>query len=175
MKNFGWWFTGVLLIMAAGLAVLALTPLGEKPFRAMFDPGEITFVDFSEIAMERRPNRFLVCPTFDLCIELNDRTAIFDAEVVRMKARWDELVALEPRMELVLADDELMQYVYVQRSRLLRLPDVLTVQFFDEGNFRSTLAIYSRGVYGSGDFGSNSSRVYRFVNGLEETLNVYRR
>jgi hypothetical protein len=58
---------------------------------------------------------------------------------------------------------------------LLRLPDVLTVQFYDEGNFRSTLAIYSRGIYGSGDFGSNSSRVIRFLDGLEVTLNVYRR
>jgi uncharacterized protein (DUF1499 family) len=125
--------------------------------------------------MERRPNRFLVCPTFDLCAELNDRTAIFDAEVPQMKARWDELIALEPRMELVLADEEKMQYVYIQRSRLLRLPDVLTVQFYDEGNFRSTLAIYSRGIYGSGDFGSNSSRVIRFLDGLEVTLNVYRR
>lgn len=175
MKNFGWWFTGVSLIAAAVLAVMALTPLGERPFRAMFDPGKISIIDFSEVRMERRPNRFLVCPTFDLCAELNDRSAIFDAEVPQLKARWDELIALEPRMELVLADEDLMQYVYIQRSQLFRLPDIFTVQFFDEGNFRSTLAIYSRGVFGAGDFGSNSSRVIRFLDGLEETLNVYRR
>jgi uncharacterized protein (DUF1499 family) len=175
MRHFGWWFTGVMLIAGIIVLVMAVTPLGERPFRAMFQPGEVTFIDFSEVRMERRPNRFLVCPTFDLCAELNDRTAIFDAEVPQMKARWDELIALEPRMELVLADEEKMQYVYIQRSRLLRLPDVLTVQFYDEGNFRSTLAIYSRGIYGSGDFGSNSSRVIRFLDGLEVTLNVYRR
>jgi hypothetical protein len=175
MKHFGWWFTGVMLIAGIIVLVMAVTPLGERPFRAMFQPGEVTFIDFAEVRMERRPNRFLVCPTFDLCAELNDRTAIFDAEVPQMKARWDELIALEPRMELVLADEEKMQYVYIQRSRLLRLPDVLTVQFYDEGNFRSTLAIYSRGIYGSGDFGSNSSRVIRFLDGLEVTLNVYRR
>ncbi|MBT3395662.1 MAG: DUF1499 domain-containing protein [Alphaproteobacteria bacterium] len=175
MKHFGWWFTGAVLIAGIFVSVLAVTPLGEKPFRAMFEPGEITIIDFAEVQLERRPNRFLVCPTFDLCSELNDRTAIFDAEVHELKARWDELVALEPRMELVLADEEKMQYVYIQRSQLFRLPDVFTVQFYDEGNFRSTLAIYSRGVYGSGDFGSNSSRVFRFIDGLEETLNVYRR
>ena len=175
MKYFGWWFTGVALVAAIIVSVMALTPLGEQPFRAMFDPGEIEIIDFSEVLMERRPNRFLLCPTFDLCAELNDRTAIFDAEVHELKARWDELVALEPRMDLVLADEEKMQYVYIQRSQLFRLPDVFTVQFYDEGNFRSTLAIYSRGIYGSGDFGSNSSRVIRFLDGLEVTLNVYRR
>jgi hypothetical protein len=141
----------------------------------MFDPGEIEVINFADVRMEHRPNRFLVCPTFDLCAELNDRTPIFDAEIPQLRARWNELVALEPRMELVLADDELMQYVYVQRSRLWRAPDVFTVQFYDEGDFRSTLAIYSRSIYGSGDFGSNSSRVIRFMDGLEETLNVYRR
>jgi hypothetical protein len=175
MKYFGWWFTGVMLIAGIIVTVMGVTPLGERPFRAMFEPGEVSFIDFAEVSTERRPNRFLVCPTFDLCAELNDRTAIFDAEVPQLKARWDELIALEPRMELVLADEEKMQYVYIQRSPFLRLPDVFTVQFYDEGNFRSTLAIYSRGIYGSGDFGSNSSRVFRFLDGLEVTLNVYRR
>ena len=78
-------------------------------------------------------------------------------------------------MELVLADDELMQYTYVQRSRAFRFPDIFTVQFFDQDNFRSTLAVYSRGIYGSGDFGANANRVIRFMDGLEEVLNVYRR
>lgn len=175
MKNFGWWVTLAALIATAGLSVLWFTPLGDRPFRAMFDPGEIEVIDFADVRMERRPNRFLVCPAFDLCAELNDRTPIFDAEIPQLRARWDELIALEPRMELVLADDELMQYVYVQRSRLWRFPDIFTVQFYDEGNFRSTLAIYSRAIYGSGDFGVNSARVIRFMDGLEETLNVYRR
>ena len=175
MRYLGWWFTLALIVAAAVVAVMAFTPLGERPFRALFVPGEIVPVDFTTVTMERRPNRFLVCPTFDMCAELNDRTPIFDAEIERLRARWDELIAAEPRMELVLADDELMQYTYVQRSRAFRFPDIFTVQFFDQDNFRSTLAVYSRGIYGSGDFGANANRVIRFMDGLEEVLNVYRR
>ena len=48
---------------------------------------------------------------------------------------------------------------YVQRSRFLRFPDVVTVRFISIDDTHATLAIYSRSLYGMGDFGVNKARI----------------
>ena len=59
------------------------------------------------------------------------------------------------------------------------MPDIITVQFFeyleDENRTRSSIAIYSRRVYVSGDFGATAARVARYLDELEIVLGVYRR
>ena len=56
---------------------------------------------------------------------------------------------------------------YVQRSRILRFPDVISVRAIDLGGGRASLAIYSRSLIGSDDWGVNAARVSRWLAALE--------
>jgi len=51
----------------------------------------------------------------------------------------------------------------VERSRYFAFPDIMTVRFFKRGEDKSTLAIYSRSVYGRYDFGANRERVEKLL------------
>lgn len=168
----------VAFVTAAGAVVF--TPLGHPMLRNMFPPGDIVPVDWAELRVTNEPARYLVCPGYELCKELNDRTAIFDASVERLMQEWDRILGEETEgMELVLSDDATRQYTYLIRSSFLQLPDLVTVEFVeyneDEDRPRSSLAIYSRRVYISGDFGANSRRVVRYLDELEAALGMYRR
>ena len=169
----------VVIATVAG-GVVVLTPLGYPILRAAFSPGEITTVVWSELRLNNEPARYLVCPGFEMCAELNDRTAVFDASVSRLMREWGVILGQdEEGMELVLADEEARQYTYLIRSLFLQLPDLVTVEFVeydeDEDIPRSSLAIYSRRVYVSGDFGANSRRVFGYLDHSESTLGIYRR
>jgi uncharacterized protein (DUF1499 family) len=56
-----------------------------------------------------------------------------------------------------------MQIDYVQRTRLLRFPDLITVRFVPVDDTHSTVAIYSRSVWGKGDMGVNRARVEEWL------------
>jgi uncharacterized protein (DUF1499 family) len=55
---------------------------------------------------------------------------------------------------------------YVERSRLMRVPDLVTMRFIPSGATRATLAIYSRSVYGYSDRGVNQRRVRAWLDRL---------
>jgi uncharacterized protein (DUF1499 family) len=59
--------------------------------------------------------------------------------------------------------DDVDQFDIVERSRYFAFPDIMTVRFFKRGEDKSTLAIYSRSVYGRYDFGVNRARVEKLL------------
>jgi len=173
-------FAAIAVVVVVPVGAVVFTPLGYPILRNMFPPGDIAPVDWAEIRLNNEPARWLVCPGYDLCTELNDRTAIFDASVDRLMQEWQRVMKEEEEvMEVVLSDDGTRQYTYLIRSSFLQLPDLVTVEFVefneDEDRPRSSVAIYSRRVYVSGDFGANSGRVTRYLDHLETVLGIYRR
>ena len=48
--------------MAAIVAVLLLTPLGERPLIALLPIGDVAAVDFATLKLTDKPNQYLVCP-----------------------------------------------------------------------------------------------------------------
>ena len=59
---------------------------------------------------------------------------------------------------------------YEQRSKLLRYPDRVTVEFQARGDKSSSLAVYSRSKYGYSDGGVNEARVQRLLQDLKAQL-----
>lgn len=156
--------------------ILGVTPLGRAPFQALFEVGEVAKVDFTDAESMRRPARWLGCPGFEMCKELDSRTPIYDNEAAVVKAMWDRMLReQEPGLQLVLADDTARQYTYVSRSAFFQLPDLVTVQILPQGERRAAVAIFSRSVYRAGDFGSNSRRGGRIMDYLDEHLQLYKR
>jgi uncharacterized protein (DUF1499 family) len=67
-------------------------------------------------------------------------------------------------------DEEGQQFDYLQRSARFRFPDIVTVRFIAVSPAQSTLAIYSRSLYGKSDFGVNRERIDAWLKMLREGL-----
>jgi len=127
--------------------------------------GEV--VEFAHLPAVEKPGRFLMCPK-DYCSRMPDAEApVFAMEWEQLRDRWSEAVAHQPRVKLVAGDGERRKIIYVQHSALLRLPDIVTIEFVELPEGRSSFAIESRPRYGWLDFGGNAARVRAWVGLLE--------
>ena len=152
----------VLLVVAAGVALIAVTVAvvgRERLLVIVLGPVERGAVDFQTLTLGERPNQYLLCPAGYCAQPAHAVAPVFDLPAEALAERWLDMVANQPRTELVGADPAALKYDVVQRSWLFRFPDTITVQFVALGAARSTLAIYSRSHYGYSDFGVNQSRI----------------
>ncbi len=160
-------------LMATVAAVLLLTPLGEGPLTALLPVGDVDAVDFATLKLTDKPNQYLLCPA-DFCGDQAHGTSpMFDLSVMDLRARWDTVIAAQPRLVILAEDDG--QIDYVQRTAMVRFPDIITVRFISLIPDRSTLAIYSRSVYGTGDFGVNRARIEAWLFSINSPPRLYER
>lgn len=158
-------FLRYLLITIAGIAIAAIALIveGETLETLVFPIGNVPIIDFTTLERGPTPNQYLLCPP-DLCRTQTDGAApVFDVPAAKLQAAWDEMIADQPRVQVLRRDITNEQIDYVQRSRLLRFPDLITVSFLPVDDTHSTLAIYSRSVYGKGDMGVNRARVEEWL------------
>ncbi len=160
---------GVLFVVVVA-AVLLFTPFGERPLTALFAVGDVESVDLAEFKLTGKPNQFLMCPP-GLCDANPDADSpVFGVSVEQLRERWREVVAVQPRVELLAEDEEGQQFDYVQRSARFRFPDIITVRFISVSPSQSTLAIYSRSIFGKSDLGVNRERIEAWLKILREGL-----
>jgi uncharacterized protein (DUF1499 family) len=145
---------GVLVVTIVA-AVLLFTPFGERPLSALFSVGDVETVDFEDLGLTDKPNQFLMCPP-GVCNRHAD-SPVFDVSVDQLRERWRDVAAAQPGLELLAEDGQ--QFDYIQRSARLRFPDIISVRFISVSPSQSTLALYSRSVYGKSDFGVNRKRI----------------
>ena len=160
---------GVLFVVAVAAGLL-FTSLGEWPLTALFAVGDVAAVDFAELKLTDKPNQILRCPPGFCDANPHADSPVFDVSVEQLRERWREVVAVQPRVELLAEDEEGRQFDYVQRSVRFRFPDLITVRFISVSFSKSTLAIYSRSVYGKSDFGVNRERIDGWLKTLREGL-----
>ena len=152
---------GVLVVIAV-VAVLLFTPLGKRPLSALFSIGDFEAVDFEDLKLTDKQNQFLMCPP-GMC-NGHAQSPVFDVSVDELRERWHDVVAAQLRVELLAEDGQ--QSDYVQRSARFRFPDIITVRFITVLPSQSTLAIYSRSVYGKSDFGVNRKRIEAWLSAI---------
>jgi hypothetical protein len=159
-------FGGLLAVL--GLVVVGL--IGTRIFMGRdaedrVAEGEIA--EFGHLPAKAKPSRFLMCPQ-DYCSRAPDAVSpVFDMEWERLRDLWSETVARQRRVKLVAGDGERRRITYVQHSALLRLPDIVTIEFVDLPDGKSSFAIESRSRYGWLDFGTNAARVQTWVGLLQ--------
>ena len=128
---------------------------------------DLPIVDFATLRLTKKPNQYLVCPK-DICSASAHRESpVFDFDVDELIRKWDAMIARQKRVEVVSQQSAPRQRDYVQRSFLFRFPDIITVRFLPLTEERSTLAIYSRSVYGHSDLGVNKKRIDAWLAELE--------
>ena len=163
----GYLATLVLFAAVAG-AVLLFTPLGARPLTALFPVGEVAPIDFTALQLTAKPNQYLLCPT-DLCAaDPHGFSPVFDIPPARLRERWQAVAAAQPRMALLAEYDGGMQIDYVARTARFRFPDIITVRFVPVPPAQSTIAIYSRSIYGRSDLGVNRARVEAWLGVLRQ-------
>lgn len=148
------------LILIAGIAIAAAALIWEgSTLESIFKVGDVPVVDFASLQRGPAPNQYLLCPAGLCAAETDGAAPVFDLPIDQLQAAWEQMVMDQPRVELLRRDLANMQLDYVQRSRLMHFPDLITVRFIAVDDAHATLAIYSRSVYGKGDFGVNRARI----------------
>ncbi len=87
----------------------------------------------------------------------------FAVAPAKLRQAFLSVVIAQPRLSHTLADEPQLYDDFVVRSALFRFPDLVSVQFLPHGKGSSTLALYSRSVYGRSDLGVNRARSLRWL------------
>lgn len=156
----------VLLVPLLVYAGLALAVGRDAVWATLLGPGERGAVAFETLGPSDRPNRYLVCPR-DLCRRADAESPVFTATVAEQRRALNRLLAQEGAQRL---RDENGQIEVEVRTPWLRFPDLVTLRPVPMGADRSTVAIYSRSLYGRSDFGVNAARVRSWLGTLSADL-----
>ena len=157
-------FLRSLLITVAGIIIAAAALIWEgTTLESMLDVGEVPVIDFATLERGPHANQYLLCPKGMCSAETDGEAPVFDVPVEQLQVAWDEMLAEQPRLQVLRRDVTNVQIDYVQRTRLLRFPDLVTVRFVPIDDTHSTVAIYSRSVYGQSDMGVNRIRVEEWL------------
>ena len=169
MKNILWYLWVVSSILSVVAIALLYSPLGARPLAALFSVGNPGRIDFTALKLTDKPNQFLMCPPGYCMAAPHADSPLFNHSVDNLYRRWHDLLVDQPRVELLAKYDAGQQFDYLQRSARFRFPDVITVRFIPVSPKQSTLAIYSRSIYGKSDFGVNRKRIDSWLKLLRET------
>ena len=144
---------GVAVIITAIFA-LRMTPWWD----GLLPPGDHRPVRFETLVLTPKSNQYLVCPP-DLCTEAkaHRESPQFDRTADDLRAAFETGVLGSDAVTKMASSEDTLDMVV--RTPFVRWPDWVTVRFIPLGENRSTLAIYSRSVYGRSDFGADERRV----------------
>lgn len=146
------------------------TPLGERPLAAFFEVGKMPVIDFPTLELTNKPNQYLLCPKNYCKVEPHAKGPQFDLSVQELRIAWMEMVSIQPRTTLFSKTRSADQLDYIQRTKLVRFPDIITVRFIEISQEQSTIAVYSRSIYGRSDFGANKTRIDHWIAELNRLL-----
>ncbi|MEP0940305.1 MAG: DUF1499 domain-containing protein [Rhizobiaceae bacterium] len=154
-----------------GVVFLIITTYGwEKVWASIHGPSDLGAVEFEGLAKTSKPNQALICPE-DLCADgAQDRTSPqYSTDVGGLRTALLKSLEQETSLERVDDGTDPMRLRYIQRTRLLRFPDTIRIQFYPmEGGGGSTLALYSQSQIGTSDLGINLARANRWLARLKD-------
>ena len=124
---------------------------------------DTTGVEFMTLQRPSTPNTYLVCPPGRCTATADEPGPVYAMPAAQLWEVVRATLSAEPRTTLVQDQPTALRTVLVQRSRIFRFPDTITVQVFPLADGGATLAMYSRSNYGRSDLGVNKARVQRWL------------
>ena len=124
-------------------------------------------LDFATLEPPSSPNFYLVCPPHLCKAEVPQGISPeFPVRAAVLRELLLKILSREPHITMVAWNDDQMTCEFVLRSTIFKFPDRISIQFFRLGQHRSTLAVYSRAIFGRYDFGANKRRLERWLDQL---------
>jgi hypothetical protein len=162
--------TALLVLLAVSLAGILATRIYMG--RAAEDRlDEVDVIDFADLAPA--PDRFLMCPEAVCNLPSDAQSPVFDIEWERLRGYWSEVAAHQSHVKLVSGDGGLEKITYVQHTPLLRLPEIVTIEFYPVGDHGSSFAIESHPRYGIAGWGDSKERVLAWVALLQRVAKAH--
>jgi hypothetical protein len=124
---------------------------------------DVTGINFATLRRSESGTDYLVCPRERCAAVADEEGPRYGVPAAALYVAAREVLGRQPRTTVVREEAEALRLVLVQRSRVCRFPDTVTVQVFALADGGSTLAIYSRSNYGRADLGVNRRRVRRWL------------
>ena len=146
------WFSRILTFLLGffslwGVVFLVVTTYGwEKVWYSIHGPADLGAVEFSELPEMSSQDQVLICPEL-ICDEgqKHQISPIYDTDALTLRTAFVKMLEQETSLERVDNDSDPMRLRFVQRSRLLRRPDTINVQFFNfDSGSASSLALHGR-------------------------------
>jgi uncharacterized protein (DUF1499 family) len=163
-----------MLLLGLGLILgmlLVTAVIGrERLLTLIYGPIAFATIDFRTLQRHARPNQYLVCPPHVCATTPDVGSPTYNIAATVLRDAWLAMINQQPRVEGCAVSEDELQCDVVQRSRLLRFPDTITVRFIPLSPTTSTLAIYSRSHYGYSDFGVNRRRIETWLASLRERV-----
>lgn len=157
-------YSGLAIIVLAVAATALFISLGPSRFWSLFREPDVSPVTFQTLIRSRFPNDALACPPRMCSAKADIDPPVFGLTAAELRAAFTKVIAAEPNVEVISVAGS--QDIYIQRSRVLGFPDVVFVSCIDLPGGRSSLAIYSRSVFGRSDLSVNRARVERWLTRL---------
>src|SRR5438477_8994257 len=115
------------LLLIASALVLSLRLYFGRTAEDRLRPGED--ITIAALRGPLAPNAFLACPVGYCAVAEAVPSPVFALSADRLAAYWTEMITAEPRLVQIVAEPEQRRSVLIQRSKLLRFPDLVTVEF----------------------------------------------
>jgi uncharacterized protein (DUF1499 family) len=95
---------------------------------------------------------------------------VFHIAAAKLWRAWMDFAASQPRTVLWAQDERTRRSLHVQRSPVLRFPDLVRAEIVALGAERSSMILDSRARFGCWDLGVNRRRALRWVNRLQQGM-----
>jgi uncharacterized protein (DUF1499 family) len=155
-----------LAVLVAGATLLAAGR--DTVWTILGGPADQGPVAFETLERRRTPNDFLVCPA-SLCRAAGDVEApVFAAAPIGVNAALRRIIVATPLTTIVEEAED--RFRVVARTPIMRYPDTVAIRIVPRGEGSTTVAIYSRSLLGSHDYGVNRARVTGWLAALEKEL-----
>jgi len=116
-------------------------------------------MDYSRLRLKRSPNQYLVAPLGTTADPPHRVAPVFEMPVEKLAAQFRSHALSQPRVAMPYVSADGRDLELVQRSKVFRFPDKISVRFLALALNKSTLIVYSRAKYGYRDFGVNRKRI----------------
>lgn len=155
------------LIILAIAAIIAIFGF-ERIWETLFGPPDLGRVVFKDLKRSKRPHDALVAPEGFCPQAKTDRIApCYKVNANQLREFLRESLKAERDLQRVHTNDPAMRERYLSRSKTMRFPDTIQVEYIDLGNDRSTIAVYATAQIGYRDFGANLKRTERWLKRLK--------
>ena len=129
--------------------------------------------DLTDLATARptgQPNCHLILPRGWGAGPAHRDSPVFPVEAPALARAVAACLTATPRTEIVARAPDGLQFEAIERSRLFRFVDHVSVRAIPQGAGRSALALFSRSRVGYWDLGVNRKRAARLLAALESEL-----